>query len=207
MTVGGLRERKRIATMYRVQTAALDLFERRGFGDVTVEEIAEASDVSASSIYRYFGTKEELVLWDEFDPGLSALLAVALSAAVPLEGIRRVLTVGVDGMSAADEQRLARRLRLAALSPSLAQATVARSYALAEMVEQVLAQQLGRPVDDLEVQVFSHALIGGLLGMLHHWEGNAFAEPLAEVLERTFLIFEEGLDIVAARTSEPLVED
>lgn len=207
MTDGGLRERKRTAAMYRIQTAALDLFEQRGFDDVTVEEIAEASDVSPSSIYRYFGTKEELVLWDEFDPGMGPLLAAALSDAVPLDGIRRVMMDGVDGMSVADEERLARRLRLAALSPSLAQAAVARSYAFAEMVEQVLAQQLGRPVDDLEVQVFSHALIGGLLGMFHHWEGNDFAEPFADVLERTFTIFEEGLDIVSGRPLEPVVED
>jgi AcrR family transcriptional regulator len=207
MTDGGLRERKRTAAMYRIQTEALDLFEQRGFDDVTVEEIAEASDVSPSSIYRYFGTKEELVLWDEFDPGMGPMLAAALSDAVPLDGIRRVMMDGIDGMSAADEQRLIRRLRLAALSPSLAQAGVARSYAFAEMVEQVLAQQLGRPVDDLEVQVFSHALLGGLLGMFHHWQGTDFAEPLAEVLARTFTIFEEGLDIVSARAPEPVVEN
>ena len=198
MTEGGLRERKRTAAMYRIQTVALGLFEQRGFDDVTVEEIAEASDVSPSSIYRYFGTKEELVLWDEFDPGMGVLLSAALSDAVPLDGIRRVMMDGIEGMAPADEQRLIRRLRLAATSPSLQQAAVARSYLFAEMVEQALAQQLGRPVDDLEVQVFSHALIGGLLGMLHHWQGTDFGTPLTEVLGRTFIIFEEGLDIVSA---------
>jgi AcrR family transcriptional regulator len=207
MADGGLRERKRTAAMYRIQTAALDLFEQRGFDDVTVEEIADASDVSPSSIYRYFGTKEELVLWDEFDPGMGPLLAAALSDAVPLDGIRRAMMDGIDGMSAADEERLIRRLRLAALSPSLAQAAVARGYAFAELVEQLLAKQLGRPVDDLEVQVFSHALLGGLLGMLHHWQGTDFAEPLAGVVTRTFTIFEEGLDVVSARTPESVVEN
>jgi AcrR family transcriptional regulator len=199
---GGLRDRKRTAAMYRIQTEALDLFEERGFDDVTVEEIAEVSEVSPSSIYRYFGTKEELVLWDEFDPGMSAVLEAALSDVVPLDGIRRVMMGGIGGMSPADERRLIRRLRLAATSPSLAQAAVARSYVFAEMVEQVLAEQLGRPVDDLEVQVFSHALIGGLLGMFHHWQGTDFAEPLAKVLGRTFTIFEGGLDIVSARAPD-----
>ena len=56
--------------MRHVQSVAIDLFERHGFGKVTIEQIARAADVSPSSIYRHFGTKEQLVLWDEYDPML-----------------------------------------------------------------------------------------------------------------------------------------
>jgi AcrR family transcriptional regulator len=196
VTDGGLRERKRTAAMLRIQSVALDLFEQRGFDEVTVEEVAEASEVSPSSIYRYFGTKEQIVLWDEFDPGMGDLLRVALSDAVPLVGLRRAFLAALDELSAEDELRVQRRLRLAGTSPSLEQASIAQSYAVAEMVEQALAQRLGRPVADLEVQVFAHALIGGFLGMFHHWVGTDFREPMREVVARSFEIFEEGLDIV-----------
>jgi len=60
----GLRERKRLAAMRRVQEVALDLFDARGFESVSIEEIARAAEVSPSSIYRYFGTKEQIVLYD-----------------------------------------------------------------------------------------------------------------------------------------------
>ncbi|MDN6487490.1 MAG: TetR/AcrR family transcriptional regulator, partial [Ancrocorticia sp.] len=63
----GLRERKRRATIQSIQETALDLFDERGFGQVSVEEIAAAADVSPSSVYRYFGTKEGIILADQFD--------------------------------------------------------------------------------------------------------------------------------------------
>ena len=63
----GLRERWRINAMRTIQERALDLFDARGFDAVTIEEIAAAAEVSPSSVYRYFGTKEGLVVADEFD--------------------------------------------------------------------------------------------------------------------------------------------
>lgn len=195
---GGLRERKRTAAMYRIQSAALDLFEQRGFDAVTVEEIAEASVVSPSSIYRYFGTKEQVIIWDEFDPLLGDHIAAAMTDGVPLEGFRRELMATLDSFTPEDEQRTARRMRLIMASPSLEAATVGQMYAASEIMGEALARRLGRPAVDLEVQVFSHAFIGGLLGALHHWHGTGFADPLREVFERCFVIFEEGLDVVVA---------
>lgn len=195
---GGLRERKRTAAMYRIQSVALDLFEERGFDAVTVEQIAEASDVSPSSVYRYFGTKEQTVLWDEFDPGMDATLAGALAEEVPLVGLRRIMLALADEMTAEDERRMVRRLRLALTSPALEQATVAATYTLSELVGNALAAHLGRSVDDLEVQVFSHSVVGGFLGMFHHWQGTEYREPLRSVLERTFDLFEQGFDAVTA---------
>ena len=57
-----LRERNRVAAMGRVRAVAFDLMEAHGFDAVTVEQIADRSDVSPSTVYRYFGTKEALVL-------------------------------------------------------------------------------------------------------------------------------------------------
>ncbi len=44
-----------------------DLFDGRGFEKVSIEDIAAAAEVSPSSVYRYFGTKERIVLHDEVD--------------------------------------------------------------------------------------------------------------------------------------------
>src|SRR5664279_5481895 len=63
----GLRARWRINAMRTIQESALDLFDARGFDAVTIEEIAAAAEVSPSSVYRYFGTKEGLLVADEFD--------------------------------------------------------------------------------------------------------------------------------------------
>lgn len=198
---GGLRERKRLSAMRRIQGVALDLFEARGFDAVTVEQVADASDVSPSSVYRYFGTKEELVFWDDFDLREDDLLAGALAEPVPLDGVRHLVLSTLATFDAQDERLVQRRVALMMSTPELEQAGAARTYALAEGVGRLLATRLGRPMVDLEVQVFAHALTGGLLGMFHHWHGTGFARPLHEVAVTVFDIFAEGLDVVTAPTA------
>ncbi|MDG2233265.1 MAG: helix-turn-helix domain containing protein, partial [Ilumatobacter sp.] len=61
----GLRERNRQAAMGDVQRVAMRMMQASGFANVTVEEIAAMSGVSPSTVYRYFGTKEALVLWGD----------------------------------------------------------------------------------------------------------------------------------------------
>jgi AcrR family transcriptional regulator len=61
MTVS-LRERNRQAAIDQVRVIAFELMSTNGFDAVTVEQIAARSNVSPSTVYRYFGTKEALVL-------------------------------------------------------------------------------------------------------------------------------------------------
>ncbi|MFD5079812.1 TetR/AcrR family transcriptional regulator [Streptomyces sp. NPDC058371] len=57
----GLRERKKLQTGLRIWRTAVELFLERGFDQVSVMEIAEASDVSKMTVFNYFGSKEDLV--------------------------------------------------------------------------------------------------------------------------------------------------
>ncbi|MFC4338134.1 TetR/AcrR family transcriptional regulator [Salininema proteolyticum] len=57
----GLRERKKLATRHKILQAALELFEKRGFDDVSVAEIAEAAEVSKVTVFNYFSTKENII--------------------------------------------------------------------------------------------------------------------------------------------------
>src|SRR5438045_7062206 len=84
----GRRERKKQQTRERIAETARRLFAERGFGRVTVAEIARAADVSEQTVFNYFPTKEDLVYWRlgafeeellravrEREPGESALAA------------------------------------------------------------------------------------------------------------------------------------
>ena len=66
----GLRERKMMRTKEAIRSNALRLFLKRGFDETTIGEIAIAAEVSPMTIFRYFPTKEDIVLTDDFDPML-----------------------------------------------------------------------------------------------------------------------------------------
>lgn len=191
----GLRERKRLSAMRRIQTAALDLFEQHGFDEVTIERIAEASEVSPSSVYRYFGTKEALVIWDEYDPAALAAIVEELDEHEPIEAVRRVVSAVMQQAFATDAERIRRRLRLAYRYPSIEAASAQQAYEMAGLIAGVIAQSADRPPDDLDVQVFAHAFVGGLLGAFRHWHASGFTTDLQDVVERLLQALEHGLQL------------
>ncbi|MCV2393126.1 TetR/AcrR family transcriptional regulator [Actinotalea sp. M2MS4P-6] len=199
----GLRHRKRTAAMARIQAVALDLFDERGYEAVTVEQIAEASDISPSSVYRYFGTKEQIVLLGEFEFDASDARLATVDAGTPLEFTRQLLRTVMGRLVGDDEQRTRRQMRLVMSNPALEVALAGQVYAASETLGEVFAARLERPTDDLEVQVLSHVVVGALLGGLHHWHGTGFAGPLRDVLDRCLDLLERGLQVGAPVTPTP----
>ena len=61
-TVISRRERKKIAVRAQILSTAIDLFTRRGMGNVTIEEIAAEADVGKGTVYNYFAAKEDIVV-------------------------------------------------------------------------------------------------------------------------------------------------
>ncbi|ROR72363.1 TetR family transcriptional regulator [Bogoriella caseilytica] len=119
--------------MRHVQSVALGLFLERGFEAVTVEEVAERSEVSASTVYRYFGTKEGLVLHDEFDDqvltGLTHFLHQGLT---PWQAFEGALELVGEAHFVVEEEATLARIRLCLQNPSV---RAAAHLMLEEMVD------------------------------------------------------------------------
>jgi AcrR family transcriptional regulator len=120
VAVLGLRERKKEQTRAALVRSALRQFAKRGFEHVTVDDIADACDVSPRTFFRYFASKED-VLFADSDAQRARLLEVLASQppdVPPLRGLQAaVLTVATDYEEHMEPILL--RHRIVAATPSL----------------------------------------------------------------------------------------
>ena len=92
-TPTGLRERKKMRTRQALTQAALQLCLQRGFEAVTVAEIADAAEVSVTTLFSYFPSKEALLfdLEPQIDAGLAAAVRDRPAGQDMLEAVRTYL--------------------------------------------------------------------------------------------------------------------
>jgi AcrR family transcriptional regulator len=83
MTEVGLRERRQQRQRAELVSAGMRLFAEQGFDATTVDEVAEAAGVSRRTLFRYFGSKGDIVM--EWARGTTAVLTAALRARPPAE--------------------------------------------------------------------------------------------------------------------------
>jgi AcrR family transcriptional regulator len=171
--------------MRRVQAAALDLFEEHGFAAVTVEEIAARASVGPATVYRNFGAKERIVLWDDYDPALMDAIAARLPADEPLAAVRAAILAALEGIYAEDGERILRRARLITAEPALTAAAAADHAALVAGLSEVFAARRSFG-DALERDVAARAVAGALEAAVLHWVRRGGRRTLGHLLSRAF---------------------
>ncbi len=180
-----LRERRRVADMKRVQLRAVELFGAAGFDAVSVEEVAEAAGVSPVSIYRWFGTKERLVLWDDYDPGLLAAVAERLADREPLEAVRDAVTAELSAMYDHERELVLARTKLVFREPSLLAVALRDTWMLQEALVELFSRE-DVPGDGSAHRVLAGAAVGVLTAAIEAWQREDGRWPLAEHVEAGF---------------------
>src|SRR5262245_56642541 len=154
-----LRERKRTRTRLMIQTEALRLFAEKGYTQTTVEEIADAAAISPRTFFRYFASKEDVVLWDEYDPLALELLEARPDNEALVEGVGGIIRETLGARYPRDPERLLIRLRLAATVPEVhARFLDAQTQGIEDLAE-LLAAKRGAPVDLLTLRVAAAAML------------------------------------------------
>lgn len=163
----GLRERKKAKTRAAIQQHALRLFREQGYDATPVSQIAEAAEVSESTFFRYFPTKEDVVLWDNFDSLIIDAFRAQPAEATPMEAIRGAVRDTFTHLSESDQAKLHDRVLLMLSVPPLRATLVDEISGPMRTLAQITAERFGRPPDDLGIRALAGAVIGvGLAAML-----------------------------------------
>jgi len=179
-----LRERKRLRAMKRVQHEAVTRFGERGFDDVTVEEIADAAEVSPMSVYRWFGTKEALVIWDEFDPPILAAVAERVPGDGPLAAVRDALVDLLDHVYDRERAISLQRAQLIHHEPALMAAADRNGRLLRTALAELFVDR-GRLATD-EAEVAAAVAVTLLEVAIDAWQRDDGRRPLAAHLAEAF---------------------
>jgi AcrR family transcriptional regulator len=159
----GLRERKKLKTRAAIQKEAMRLFLKKGFEATTIEEIAEAVEISPSTFFNYFPSKEDVVLQDDLDPLLYAAFASQPPDVNPLAALRTAMRSVFSHLTPDQDSVLKNRLRLLATSPVLRAAMLDQFAGMVQQGAELLASRLGRSPDDFAVRNLSGALMGVMI--------------------------------------------
>jgi AcrR family transcriptional regulator len=193
-TTPGLRERKKQRTRAAIQTQALRLFAERGYDATTIEQIAEAADISPSTFFRYFPTKEDVVIEDDYDPLIIEAFRTGGGTGHPLATVRAAMREVFDGFDAEEERKILERTQLIFGVPALRARTTQSMFATIEIIAAALAETSGRDPADRELQIFAGACIGAWIAVLLAWAASGGEERLADVMDAALAQLETGFD-------------
>ncbi|GAA3847962.1 TetR/AcrR family transcriptional regulator [Streptomyces sedi] len=188
-----------------IQAHAVRMFTDRGYDAVAVADVAEAAGVSAMTVYRYFPTKEDLVLVDQ-PARLIAERVAASSAALPL--VHRVggalvdaataLTGGDGDEAAASERFLLDCLRLMVSTPALRARHLDSQYALQQTIVDALGDHPTDPDAAFRAQAATSACLAAMHTALTRWTEDDGRTRLPDLIARA-LAASFGDDAVATR--------
>src|ERR1700742_552377 len=161
--IPGLRERKKIRTRETIRREAFRLIQEHGYAATTVEQIAEAAEVSPSTFFRYFPTKESVLLADDMDPMILNALEEQPADLSPSQAVRRAYQAAMANLSEDQREFENTRQRLMFSIPELKAAMYDEYYRTINVMAEAVSRRIGRPASDFEVRVFVGALPGPMM--------------------------------------------
>jgi DHA2 family multidrug resistance protein-like MFS transporter len=161
----GLRERKKARTRATIQACALRLFREQGYDATTIDQIIAAADVSETTFFRYFPTKEDVVLRDDYDP----LLIEAFQAQPPqlaaVPALRAAFAAAFGSMTAQQRAEQKERIRLTFTVPRLRAAMLDQISQAMQLLARAMAERAGRQPDDVTVRAVVGAVVGAAVAV------------------------------------------
>jgi AcrR family transcriptional regulator len=196
----GLRERKKLKTRESIQREAMRLFRKNGYDKTTIEQIAAAVEISPSTFFNYFPSKEDVVLYDAYDPVIASLL-IARPPDEPLSVSVRTVLQSMSAVFERDRDVILARSKLILEEPGLRGQLWEQLEKARDLICSVIAKRYGRDPDDLDVRIVVMALLGGLMEATQEWARRDGRVPMSEFLNRAMDLVggDQQLDAITSR--------
>jgi AcrR family transcriptional regulator len=201
-THASLRERKKLATRRSLRRAAFELVAEHGFAHVTVEDIAEAADVSPRTFFNYFPSKEAALFGTDPEriPKLRERLIHTAPGEPALAALRMIMVsdarVVADelGELGGDPADWLRRMKSAHTDPHLRAARAAQMAMVERAIAEGLAERLGTDQErDPYPSLLAATAAGVFRASVSFWAGSGGTVPLEHLIDQAFLALADGL--------------
>ena len=201
MSPTGLRERKKQKTKEAIQREAMRLFQEQGYDETTIEEIAEAAEISPSTFFNYFPTKEDVVLYDRYDPIMASMMLARPPEEPPSVVMKYVFeTLGV--MLDRDREIIVARAQMALKVPALRARFWEEMERARDLISSVIAARTGRDAEDFELRVVSMALVAAAFEATQEWLRRGGRDSMFELVTQALdaVQISQRLDALASTT-------
>ena len=189
----GLRERKKARTRAAIREHALRLFREQGYDATTVEQIAEAAEVSPSTFFRYFPTKEDVVLQDDLDLVWMDAFRAQPRDLGPIAAMRAAVRSAFADLAADDLEQLREAMDLAVAVPAVRARMLEEMARTSQRIAEAVAERSGRNAGDFTVRAVAGAVIGIAMTAWFDEPGNL--EAFGDKFERGLALLEAGLPL------------
>ncbi len=163
----GLRERKKNKTKAAIQQIALEIFNEQGYENTTIDQIAEAAEISRATFFWYFPTKADLIINDVFDSKLLRAYQSQAKNLNPIKALRISLHSILRDASVQDLEFEKQREAFLRQVPELRTALNDILLRALPVLTKAIGEHINRPEDDIGVRTLAGAVIGVTIAI---WE-------------------------------------
>jgi AcrR family transcriptional regulator len=180
----GLRELKKQRTQQELQRVALELFAARGFDHVTIEDICADAEVSKTTFYRYFDSKEDVLLGSSHQKlqEMATALAQRPATETAIVAVRNAFLEVAAEYQSQRAQRLAVN-RIVRTTPSLAARNLEQQTAWENLLREFFADRDGVDTPELSHLVRAAKVVAALRTAMQYWLNAGADSDLPTVVD------------------------
>jgi AcrR family transcriptional regulator len=199
--LAGLRERKKQKTRDAIQREAMRLFQEQGYEATTIEQIAAAVDISPSTFFNYFPTKEDVVFNDPYDPLIVSTFLARPSHESLGVAVRNTIREGLLSVFEQDREVILARGRLTMGVPELRARIWEELERSQDLLCAMIAERIGCDPYDFQLRITTMMMMGAVFAAEIEWLRHDGREDVLALINRALEVGEVGarLDAIERR--------